>query len=186
MAQVQKLPPRMTPVEYLAGEEVADTRHEFVDGFVYAMSGTTEAHGDIVINLTKWIGARLPAGCRLYNGGVKLRTKPSDDTSFYYPDVFVTCGPRDLKSHMRTDAPLVIEVLSPTTERTDRGEKFAAYTAMPSVTEYMLVAQDGIRVELFRRRTGWSRETFNATDSIALASIGQTLPIAEIYHDIPL
>ena len=161
MAQLRTLPPRLTPEEYLAGEKIADERHEYVDGIVYAMVGTTEAHNDIVLNLSGWLRSRMPNGCRLFNGTVKLMTKPTDDASYYYPDVFVSCGPRDLKGYVRRDATLVIEVLSPSTERVDRGEKFNAYTAMPSVTDYMLVSQDGACVEVFSRENAWKRETYD-------------------------
>ena len=184
MAQIQTLPPRLTADEYLVGEIVAATRHEFVDGFVYAMAGTTEAHNDIVLNLSNWLSSRLPASCRLFNGSVKLMTKPGEDANYYYPVVFVSCGPRDPKGYVRQDASLVVEVLSPSTERTDRGEKFQAYTAMPSVTDYMLVSQDGARVEVFRRKNVWTREIYATGDLIVLDSIQHSLPVAEIYRDL--
>ena len=185
MAQLQTLAPRLTPEEYLEGEENAEVRHEFVDGFVYAMSGTTEAHSDIVLNLSGWLRTRLPSGCRLFNGSVKLMTKPTDDASYYYPDVFVSCGPRDPKGYVRRDATLVVEILSPSTARIDRGEKFHAYTAMPMVTDYMLVSQDGVSVEVFRRTNAWQRETYTTGDVIKLDAIAHALPVAEIYQDIP-
>ena len=185
MAQLRTLPPRLTPEDYLEGEKIAEVRHEFVDGFVYAMSGTTEAHSDIALNLTVWLGSRLPEGCRLFNGSVKLMTRPTDDASYYYPDLFVSCGPRDPKGYVRRDATLVVEILSPSTERTDRGEKFQAYTAMSSVTDYMLVSQDGACVEVFRRQHGWKREIYAMGDVIALDAIQHPLPVAEIYRDIP-
>ena len=186
MAQAQKLPHRLSPEEYLEGEKSADERHEYVDGILYAMSGTTEAHSDIALNLAMWLGARLPAGCRLFNGSVKLVTKPSVDASYYYPDLFVSCGPRAPKEYVRRDAVLVIEVLSPSTERIDRGEKFHAYTAMPSMLEYMLVSQDGAHVEVFRRQNAWVRETYALDDLVELTSLQQNLPVSEIYRDLPL
>ena len=184
MARVQTLPPRLSPEEYLEGERIAELRHEFVDGFVYAMSGTTEAHNDIQLYLTGWLGSRLPAGCRVFSGSVKLMTKPTDDTSYYYPDVFVSCGPRDPRGYVRREASLIVEILSPPTERTDRGEKFLAYTAMPSVMDYMLVSQEGARVEVFRRTNGWQRETYATGDVIQLDSLAQPLPVSEVYRDI--
>ncbi len=183
MAQLQL---RLTPEQYLEGETVAEVRNEFVDGFVYEMAGTTEAHNDIKFQLTMWLGNRLPPGCRLFNGDVKLRIDASSDTRFYYPDLFVSCGPRDPKSYVRTDAIPVIEILSPTTERIDRGEKFEAYTSLASVEEYLLVSQDGAHVEVFRRRNQWAREIYESGDIIDLASIGAQVPLADIYRDMLL
>lgn len=185
MAQLRTLPPRLTPEEYLECEKIAEERHEYVDGFVYAMSETTEAHNDIVLNLSGWLRSRLlPQGCRLFNGTVKLKTKLSDGANYYYPDLFVSCGPRDPKGYVRHEASLVVEVLSPSTERTDRGEKFHAYTAMPSVTDFMLVSQDGVSVEVFRQKNAWQREIYAMGDVIALDAIQHALPVSEIYLDI--
>lgn len=184
MAQVQKLPPPITPEEYLEGEKIAEFRSEFVDGVVYAMSGVSEAHNDIAFNLTMWLGNRLPDGCRLFSGSVKLGFKTGKKQRYYYPDAFVSCGPRNPKEYVRRDATLVVEILSPSTERVDRGEKFEAYTSIASVQEYLIVAQDGARVEVFRRRTAWTPETYESGDAIELGSIGQKLPIAEVYKDI--
>ena len=185
MAQLRTLPPRLTPEEYLEGEKIAEVRHEFVDGFVYAMVGTSLRHSDIKMNITAWLRSRMPTGCGLYNGDVKLMVRADTDTSFYYPDVFVSCGPREPEAHYLRDATLVVEILSPSAERTDRGEKFQAYTAMSSVTDYMLVSQDGACVEVFRRQHGWKREIYAMGDVIALDAIQHPLPVAEIYRDIP-
>ena len=184
MARLETLPPRMTAAAYLTGEVNADVRHEFVDGVVYAMAGTTEAHNDIVLNLSTWLRSRLPPGCRLFNGTVKLATKPSGEASYYYPDVFVSCGPRDPKGYVRLDASLVIEVLSPSTQRIDRGEKFQAYTSMPSVSDYMLIAQDGISVEVFRRSTAWTREAYAMGDLIAFDALSHPLAVADVYANV--
>jgi Uma2 family endonuclease len=98
--------------------------------------------------------------------------------------VFISCGSRDRKAYIRRDATMVAEVLSPTTERIDRTEKFHAYTSLPSVLECMLVSQDSMHVELFRRRSNWQREVHASAETISLDSIGQSLPVAEIYRDI--
>ena len=113
MAQLQTLRPRLTPEEYLAGEKIAEVRHEFVDGFVFAMVGTSLRHSDIKMNITAWLRGRLPVGCGLFNGDVKLMVRASSDTAFYYPDVFASCGSQDRRQHFRTDATLVVEILSP-------------------------------------------------------------------------
>lgn len=186
MAQTRPLPLRLTPDQYLEAELHAELRGELVDGYVYAMAGTTEAHNDIKLNLTLLLATRLPKGCRLFNGDVKLRIDLATDTRFYYPDIFVSCGPRDPTSHVRAEAILVVEVPSSSTERIDRGEKLTAYTAMPSLQEYVLVSQYGRHVEVFRRDTGWRQEIHAAEDSLQLDSIGHSLPVSEIYRDVPI
>lgn len=186
MAQTRSVVPWITPAEYLEAEKTAEIRSEFVDGVVYAMSGVTEAHNDIVLNLVAWLRSRVPAGCRLFSQAVKLRVDAKSHENYYYPDAFISCGPRDLQGYVRADATLVFEVLSPSTERIDRGEKFHAYTSLPSIEEYVILSQESLSVEVYRRRSGWKRESYVASDSIPLASIGQTLPVSEIYRDIPL
>lgn len=183
MAKVAKVPPQISPEAYLESERSADLRGEYVDGFVYAMSGASEAHNDIVINLTSWLRHRLPAGSNVFGGQMKLK---ASETRFYYPDVFVSCGPRHPAEHVRRTALLVIEILSPSTERTDRGEKFQAYTSMPDVEEHILVSQDRIRVEVYRRRSGWTQDVLGPSDEIPLSSIKTALAVQEIYRDIPI
>ena len=163
----------------------AEMRHEFVDGCIFAMAGASLRHSDIKMNLTTWLRGKIPSGCGIYNGDVKLMVETNTDAAFYYPDVFISCGPRDPQAHFLREASLVVEILSPTTERTDRGEKFRAYTAMSSVTDYALVSQDGARVEVFRRKNTWMRETYAIDDLIELDAIAHRLPVAEIYRDIP-
>ena len=186
MAHPKTMQPLVTPEEYLEGEKSCAFKNEFVAGVVYAMSGVTEAHNDICLNLATWLHSRMPLGCRVFNGAVKLRTKLTPDASYYYPDVFISCGPRKADNHVRDDATLVVEVLSKSTERIDKGEKLLAYTAMPSILEYLIVSQDGARVEVSQRRTAWDREIHETGSSIELDSIQQSLPLSEIYRDLSI
>jgi Uma2 family endonuclease len=186
MAQAKKSVAFITAEEYLNGELTADFKSEFINGVVYAMSGVSEAHNDIVLNLIRRLGGAVPPGCRMFSQSVKLRTDTKSHEDYYYPDVFVSCGPRDMKGHVRRDAILVIEVLSPTTERVDRGEKFHGYTSLPSLQEYILVSQDKRSIEVYRRDAHWRRELFGAADTITFASLNSALTVDDIYHDIPL
>jgi Uma2 family endonuclease len=186
VAQAKKIETFVTPEEYLEGELTTEIRNEFINGVVYAMSGVSEAHNDIVLNLVRLLAGALPVGCRMFSQSVKLRADTKSHEDYYYPDVFISCGPRDLKGHVRRDAILVIEVLSPTTERVDRGEKFHAYTSLPSVEEYILVSQDKRSIEVYRRNANWKRELYGAADTIPLTSLKNNLTVDEIYRDIPL
>jgi Uma2 family endonuclease len=184
MARALKIPDVWTEAEYLSEENVQFQRHEFVDGHVFAMAGASEGHAEIKLNLAVWLRARLPVGCRLFDGDMKLRLKTKSDTRFYYPDVFVSCGPRDRLQHFRDDATLVVEILSPTTERTDRGEKLDGYMCVPSLAEYILIDQRDPAIEVFRRRTGRTRETYGLSDVIALDSVGTELPASVVYDGL--
>ena len=184
MARALKVPDTWTEDEYLSDENVQFQRHEFVDGHVFGMAGANEGHSEIKINSVVWLSARLPAGCLVFDGDMKLRIETREATRFYYPDVFVSCGPRNRLQHFRTDATLVVEILSPTTERTDRGEKHGGYLAVPSLAEYVLIDQRTPSIEVFRRRTGWVRESYTLQDAIALDSIGAELPSTVIYDGL--
>ena len=89
---------------------------------------------------------------------MKLRIEAGRDQRFYYPDVFVFCSPMDREPYSRSEPIFIAEILSPGTERIDRGEKFEAYTLIRSLDAYALISQDAVRIELFRRHTGWNRE----------------------------
>lgn len=184
MASALKLQNELTEDACLSEESVQFQRHEFVTGFVYAMACASEGHADIKLNIAAWLKSRVPKGCRVFDGDLKLRIEAVSTVHFYYPDIFVSRGPRDRTQLFRTDAMLVIEILSPTTQRTDRGEKSTIYVNVPSLEEYILVSQDRALVELRRRKTDWAAERYDLTDAIDLASIKQQLPVAVIYDDI--
>jgi Uma2 family endonuclease len=184
MAQPRTTQPRLSPEAYLAGEFTSDVRHEFVDGLVFAMAGASEAHSILKLAVAVWLHGRVPAGCVLFDADMKLKVETASDVRFYYPDLFVSCGPRDLKQHVRSDAVLIIEILSPSTERHDRYEKMAAYKTLPSLAEYVLVDQSMPSMEVFRRSANWSRENYGLQDEVQLNSVGATMPVATIYRDI--
>ena len=184
MAHPRAASSRLTPEEYLLGENDGQTRHEYVDGDIYAMAGASEAHGILKLNLAVWLHSRVPQGCRLFDGDMKLRVDATEDLRFYYPDLFVSCGTHDLKQYVRSDAVLVIEILSASTERVDRYEKLKAYTSLPTLVEYVLVDQTMPKIDIFRRRTGWVRETFGLNDHIELQSIHQMIEAKIIYTGV--
>lgn len=172
--------PAMTPEEYLAFERESDCRHELVDGYLYAMTGASDRHEEIAANLLATIHAHLRgSGCRVYGSNLKLRV--GDD--FFYPDLFVRCARERGDPYFKTDPVLIVEVLSPNTQRHDRGDKRLAYQSLPTLREYALVAQDAVRIDLFRRTaTGWQVETCTAADAtLELAAIGLRLAVCEIY-----
>lgn len=148
---------QMTVEDYLRAEENSQVRHEYVNGYVFEMSGATEAHNLVCGNLFSALHAALRgSSCRAYVTDMKVHAEASN--SFYYPDIMVTCEPFDARSVYKSNPIVLVEVLSPSTAQIDRREKLVAYGAIASLREYCLVYQDRKRFELFRRSAddSWS------------------------------
>ncbi len=175
-----------TPAEYLTWEETQEFRHEYVDGEVYAMTGGTINHSKIAVNLTIALGNHLRgSGCQVLNGDAKVQTIESN--SYCYPDVSVTCDIRDRGADKFITHPcLIVEVLSPSTEAYDRGDKFRLYRRSPDLQEYVLVSTAAICVDVYQRndRDRWELMSYSEGDEIELQSINYTFEIAQIYEDI--
>jgi Uma2 family endonuclease len=131
---------RFTPAEYLAWEEQQEIRYEYVDGEVYAMTGGTINHSQIAANLITILKNHLRgSGCRVLTSDAKVQTLAAN--SYSYPDVSVTCDERDRNASKYISHPcLIIEILSPSTEAYDRGNKFRRYRRSTSLQEYVLVS----------------------------------------------
>ena len=172
--------------QYLEGELHSQVRHEYVAGRVFAMTGTSRAHNTIAINIALALRTHLRGGpCRVFMSDLKVRVEKTN--AFYYPDVAVTCHINDTQPYYLTHPCLVIEVLSPTTEGIDRREKLLAYQALDSLMEYVLIAQETMQVEVYRRdgTGGWWVDTYNAgNESVHLASLGLTVPMAVVYEEV--
>ncbi len=178
---------RLTEADYLLGELASEIRHEYVDGEVFAMAGAGEAHNLIAGNIFAKLRGLVRGGpCRVYISDMKLRVKTWK--AHYYPDVMVTCDPTDSEANYKERPSLVVEVLSPSTERTDRREKMLAYRTLPDLREYLLVATDKQHVELYRRdaQDEWQLTNINPADGIHLESLGYDLSLNDIYEDVKL
>jgi len=175
----------LSVADYLEGERDGDIRHEYIDGQVYAMAGSGDRHNRISINLTSRLDAHLTnSRCDVFIADMKVMVDP---VVFYYPDVVVTCDDPISDDYYRNEPSLVVEVLSPSTERIDRSEKLFAYRRVPSLQEYVLVSQDRFQLEIYRRQTGdvWTHEIFtNADDEIHFTSVTLTLSLQDIYRNV--
>ena len=177
----------LSPEEYLEWEEKSEVRHEYIDGEVFAMAGTSDYHSVIIFNLYAILRPCLKgAGC-LPLADVKAR--PVGLSRFYYPDFMVTCDERDkgdryVKRHYK----LIVEVLSDSTEAFDRGRKFADYRRSDSLEEYVLIAQDRMSVDVFRRNAAgrWELEGYGAGSVVELVSVGARFAVEELYLDVEL
>lgn len=179
----------ITPEEYLAAERAALTKSEYFDGEVTAMVGASERHTLIAGNVGASFHAQLRGRqCRVYQSD--LRVKVSTTGLYTYPDIALVCGKPELEdAHGDTllNPSLVIEILSPSTEAYDRGNKFAHYRRVASLSDYVLIAQDQPRVEHFARQNdgGWLlAEASGLEAELPLPSIGCTLALREVYEQV--
>lgn len=187
---VQPLQP-WTPADYLAFERTHSEKHEFVDGQIVRQAGSSQSHALIGINVTSSLHQQLRLrACMVY--GSDMRVVIPQAQRYVYPDISVLCMPasfEDARDDTLTNPTLIIEILSPSTERNDRGKKFQAYQTLESFQEYLLIAQDTIMIEHFVRRSDrlWTFDVItDATAIITLTSIDCTLRVEDIYEKIVL
>lgn len=177
--------PYLSVADYLAGERDADVRHEYVDGQVYAMAGASDRHNRIAGNFFVRLSLHLDGSeCEPFMSDMKVKVDP---VLYYYPDVVVTGDAPGGDAYFRTEPRLIIEVISPSTERVDRTEKLHAYRRIESLQEYVLVSQDATAVELHRRGADdvWTHIILTEPDEqLTLASVGLTLSLSDVYRNV--
>ncbi|ADE15889.1 protein of unknown function DUF820 [Nitrosococcus halophilus Nc 4] len=177
--------PTISIQEYLAGEQASEIRHEYIAGQLFAMVGASRAHNTISLNIASLFHAHLRGSpCQAFMADMKVRVDKAE--AFYYPDIVVTCEPRDDKALFLNAPSLIVEVLSPATENIDRREKRIAYQYLESLKEYVLVAQDRPQVEVYRcSRTGvWEVDIYEGGETATLPSLNLELPLAVVYEGV--
>lgn len=179
-------PGHLTPDDYLQLETESPVKHEYIDGQVYAMAGASDSHVTIALNLATLLRSHVRGtGCRVYISDMKARVEARN--RFYYPDVMVTCDPRDQETADYKRFPkLIVEVLSESTEAFDRGDKFADYQTLESLQEYVLINTRHQRVESFRRNEArlWVLQYYTPeVEKFHLESLGFTDTLAALYED---
>lgn len=186
MSALPQDPIRMTQTEYLAFERASEIKHEYSNGQVYAMTGASEAHNLICVNLITALKTQLRSRpCKVYPSDMRLQVTASG--LYTYPDVSVICGPArfaDDKRDTLLNPTVLIEILSSSTEGYDRGKKFQHYRELPSLREYLLVAQDSPRIEryLLPEEGAWTlTDTNGLSAELVLPSIGCALALADVY-----
>ena len=177
---------RLTPEEYLVGEKSSDVKHEYANGYVVAVVGASRAHNLIALTVAAAIRQHLKGSrCRTYMSDMKVRIRTDHNDLFYYPDVMVSCDDEPVSEYYEEKPILIVEVLSPTTEIRDKLEKLSAYSSIPSLKEYVTVAQDRVEVNRYSVVDGVASLTqYEEGDGIELASVGLTIPVKEIYADV--
>lgn len=188
----EKLDTRVTIAEYLRREETSEVRHEYHDGEVLEMSGGTVEHGRLTRNLVVALVARFKPPCEVFDSN--MRVAVSRARRFVYPDASILCAPPqfhldDPKRTTLINPRVIFEVLSDSTERYDRGEKFEKYRQIESLEEYILLSQNKPAVEGFLRQSdgSWNLLAWQGVEAIAkLRCVEVGLPLAELYAGVEM
>jgi len=180
---------RMTPEAFLEWEKTQTEKHEYLNGLVYqvyAMVGARDAHVTTAGNVFALLKAHLRGGpCRVYISDMKLQIDAVN--AYFYPDVFVTCDPRDRAEDTCKRFPsLVIEVLSDSTAGYDRGDKFATYRKLEGLREYVIIDPDSFTVDCFRRDASnhWVLYAFEGESTVDLESVNLHVPVAALFENV--
>jgi Uma2 family endonuclease len=178
--------PYMPLEEYFEFEEKSTTRHEYVNGYVQAMSGASVAHCRIVQALVFALNERLRGNsCEIFSTQVELNLKTDTDQLVYYPDVMVSCDRTGWGEAWIQNPRLVIEVLSACTRDIDRREKAMSYRRAPTVEEYVIAAQCSRQFTIYRRAQNWVPEVVSGAGGVAeFRSLGVSIPLVEIYRKV--
>ena len=176
----------ISPEEYLAGEELAATRHEYVGGIVYAMAGAKNRHNQIAGNIFLEVGGQLRGrACQPFNSDTKVRIRHGSDVRFYYPDIMVVCEPNSLDDVFQDHPVVIFEVLYESTARTDRVEKLRAYQTLPSLRAYVVVESERLGLTCHHRQdvaAPWTVERLEKRgNQLPLSAVGCALSLEAIY-----
>ncbi len=188
----------MTVEQYLVLDEATDAKYEYDNGYVFMlrppssaydehaildMAGGSKAHAALCLRMGSLLDQALPDGpCMAFTSDARLQLA---ERQYYYPDITVACD--EEPGSMLTNPVVIIEVLSPATEKRDRGAKFKAYQALPSVQEYVLISSESQAIEVHRREGNfWRQYHYRSGDQVELKSIDVHFPFDTLYHRIPM
>jgi Uma2 family endonuclease len=166
--------------EYLEFEQAAAEKHEYVHGQLFAMAGTSDRHNRLALRLAT-LAEQSAGDCRVYLLEVKVRTL---DGIGYYPDVFATCAEDDNHPYYKTKPCFIVEILSESTESTDRGEKLLNYRKIETLQSYVLLSQSSPRAEVYSRQEdgSWRYEVIEEDEVLSLPCLNLHVMLAELYQ----
>ncbi|MCK5190387.1 MAG: Uma2 family endonuclease [Methylococcales bacterium] len=176
---------KLSITDYLEGELISEIKHEYINGDIYAMAGAKRVHNLVSMNLSAALYNHLQGSpCRVFASDMKVGIQTDTEDYFYYPDLHVSCEQAG-NTHFNSQPKLIIEILSDSTERKDRAEKFHNYRKLNSLEDYVLVAQDCQRVEIYSRSQAWDLALFTQEgDVLRFESVGLNLALVDIYQDV--
>jgi Uma2 family endonuclease len=180
-ANLKIKPTWISEEEYLEGELISETKHEYIDGDVFAMAGASRNHERIAGNVFGELRNHLKnKPCEPFSSDLKVKV----GSKFFYPDAMVICDEQNPHSYYSQTPTLIVEVLSKSSRRMDETTKRMAYQSIPTLQEYVLIEQDFVDVEVCRKSQGWVSEHYFWGDSVCFESVGLTLTVAEIYDRV--
>jgi Uma2 family endonuclease len=172
---------QITEEEYLQGEFIAEIKHEFIDGEVYAMAGASEAHNLLSINILSELRNKLKGTpCRTFISDMKVKVA----NDFFYPDVMVVCQQDNDFDYYKQSPVIIVEVLSKTTRRFDQTAKRLKYQQIPTLEEYVLIEQSIGEIEVFRKKEHWQSFYYYLGDTITFDSLGVSVLVEDIYYQV--
>ncbi len=176
----------ISEADYLEGEKQSQTRHEYVSGRIFAMSGASRTHNRIAGNLLAWLKAKAEnTPCEVYISDVKLRI--AHRQTYYYPDIILGCNPQDDNDYYLESPCMIIEILSASTKHIDRREKLLAYQSIAGLHAYVIVAQEEYRIEIHTPiDNGQWREVIytDPAESLHLPCVDGDITVAEVYAGV--
>jgi len=176
-------PDYISEQDYLEREEISDTKHEYFDGEIFVMASASRSHQRIISNLVIDIGTHLKnTPCEVFSSDMKVRADKGK--KYFYPDVIVSCTKGDGDSHFEESPRIIVEVLSSSTRKFDKTSKRLVYQNITTLEEYVLIEQDRVEIQVFRRADNWQSSYYYIDDDITFTSIGLTLPVLEIYQRV--
>ncbi len=184
LAEKQKSKPAesVSVEDYLQGEMIADIKHELFNGQVFAMVGASENHDYISGNIFGEFYNHLKnASCRPFTADMKVKTA---NGNFRYPDCMVVCEQDNEDPYYKTKPVILVEVISASSRKTDRKDKLLEYINIPSLQEYIIIEQDFVDVEVFKKIDDWHSSHYFLGDAITLESIDLTLSVEDLYHRV--
>ena len=172
---------QITESEYLKQEQDAIVKHEYLDGCIFSMVGASKNHGRIIRNLLGKFDLHLTnSPCEPFSSDLKVKA----GQNYFYPDVVVDCNPESETAYFAEQPTLIIEVTSRSTRHRDRSEKLLSYLNIESLQEYVLIDQDIVSIDIFRRSENWILRNYALGDKVLFNAINLELSVEEIYHRV--
>ena len=182
MPRVTEQTKQITVSEYLEFEQTATTRHEFVNGQIFAVASGSKTHNRIALNLaSRALTAAHALDCEVFSSDVKVQT----DDVYYYPDMIVSCEKDDDKYFERRPC-TIVEVISDSTADIDRGEKWQNYQKLESLKTYILLDQTRVTAEVFQRLPdgAWRYEKLEKGNTLKILCLKLEIPLEDVYQGI--
>ena len=171
----------ISETDYLHGELLAETKHEYIDGQVHAMAGASENHNLLSVNIATELKTRLKGTpCRIFIADMKVKV----GANFFYPDVMLVWQDDNDNEYYKTATVIIVEVLSKSTRRFDQTDKRLRCQRIPSLEEYVLIEQDKGEIQVFSKKDQWQSFYYYLGDDITFSSLGVTVRVEDIYYQV--